>query len=336
MLQELYAALRRPAGAAATTATTTPTSARSSCPRSGPASSGPCWTRRGGRAALVYGQSAAWCPGTRTPSSAWTRPAATGGRPGPGPGGIRRRGEDGDAVPVAVHRVEAHGWCASTAPRRRAAATRRSWRFGLARLTRPVAPQLQQLALARRSLEMPAARAVPVPRRVLPAAAAGGHGDLLGRLVHAAARSPGRRWCCAPTTATPTSSTWAGSGPTRSGTRRCARRWRPATRSTGTGTWTPSGRCWPARPAAGPLRAAPAARRSPAPAGARARPRARAGRHRHHALHHRAAAAAGGPARADRRGHRGARRLPGGRGLAADRGVHRRGDRATPTGSTSA
>jgi superfamily II DNA or RNA helicase len=69
---------------------------------------------------------------------------------------VRLDGEDGVAEPVLFIGSQAHGvvYLPPGAPR---SADPGAWRFGLARLTRTVAPQLQQLALGARGLEIPAA-----------------------------------------------------------------------------------------------------------------------------------------------------------------------------------
>jgi superfamily II DNA or RNA helicase len=69
---------------------------------------------------------------------------------------VRVDGQDGVAAPILFIGTQAHGvvYLPSGTPRGSDPA---SWRFGLARLTKTVAPQLQQLALAGRGLEIPAA-----------------------------------------------------------------------------------------------------------------------------------------------------------------------------------
>ena len=86
-------------------------------------------------------------------------------------------------------------------------------------------------------------------------------------------------------------------------------------------------------PAAARVRAAPAgprhdpARRPALPAGRDPAAEHPADRHGHHAVHHRAAAPADGPARADRRGHRRPRRCTAKPARRCDRGRHHRGPR---------
>jgi superfamily II DNA or RNA helicase len=69
---------------------------------------------------------------------------------------VRVEGEDDVAAPVLFIGAQAHGvvYLPAGPPRGSDPA---GWRFGLARLTRTVAPQLQQLALTGRALEIPAA-----------------------------------------------------------------------------------------------------------------------------------------------------------------------------------
>jgi superfamily II DNA or RNA helicase len=69
---------------------------------------------------------------------------------------VRIDGEDNIAAPVMFIGSQAHGvvFLPAGAPR---SGDPDTWRFGLARLTRTVAPQLQQLALSGRRLEIPAA-----------------------------------------------------------------------------------------------------------------------------------------------------------------------------------
>ena len=69
---------------------------------------------------------------------------------------VRVDGEDGVAAPVLFIGSQAHGvaYLPAGSPR---SGDPGGWRFGLARLTRTVPPQLQQLALAGRALEIPAA-----------------------------------------------------------------------------------------------------------------------------------------------------------------------------------
>jgi superfamily II DNA or RNA helicase len=69
---------------------------------------------------------------------------------------VRVDGEDGVAAPVLFIGSQAHG-VVYLPPGTQRSGDPGGWRFCLARLTRSVAPQLQQLALAGRGLEIPAA-----------------------------------------------------------------------------------------------------------------------------------------------------------------------------------
>ena len=105
-------------------------------------------------------------------------------------GGLRivpviRAGDGQTAVPVAFIGAEGHGAvCVDHVQAARGDPG--SWRFGLARLTRPVPSSLQRMALGGGSLEVPAADEPRFRERYYPRLRQAADRGLLGRRVHAA------------------------------------------------------------------------------------------------------------------------------------------------------
>ena len=236
------------------------------------------------------------------------------------------RADDGDpSVPVAFIGAEAHGTvCVDHA--QAAGGEPRSWRFRLARLARAVPPPLQRMALGGESLAVPAAaeprfRDWYYPRLRQAAALISSDGsftppaicgpDLVLEARYGSDHELELSWEWAYQVAdSPLRAPLEAGGPD-DGYRDLA-----AERALLAGLDLPLDRY-------GLLgQGGRRARR-----GACARPAHPPDRHRHDAVQHRAAAAAGRSPGAARRGQRRARGLPGGRGIAADRGVHRRGGR---------
>ena len=261
LLSELYA-LYQVRRAGAYYSSTTARSGRSSCPRSSRASSGRCWTRpAAGPAAGVPGASAARWPGM--PDAEFCLDVTRGDRPARWRS--LRWSASGDGQRPCPSRSSVPTGTASAYVDRAQAARRRSRQLAL-----PAGPARQAGPAASSSawrwaaaLEIPAAEQRG-SGRVLPAAAAGGHGDLLRRLVYPAGDlGPDLVLRAATATGTRLEVSWDWAY--QIGDRRCARRWRPAARTTGSATGRRAGAAGRARAAAGPIRAAQA---TSAPAGA--------------------------------------------------------------------